>query len=81
MKALMHQLFDREFVHPQDQAFLGRLMQQDQQFDFFDLLDEVTAIQNIKFSLLWRIEDSGPIAAYLFGRALMWPFQLLKFIF
>jgi hypothetical protein len=46
MKALMHQLFDREFVHPQDQAFLGRLMQQDQQFDFFDLLDEVTAIQN-----------------------------------
>jgi hypothetical protein len=33
------------------------------------------------FSLLWRIEDSGPIAAYLLGRALMWPFQLLKFIF
>ncbi|WP_151869632.1 hypothetical protein [Acinetobacter sp. TUM15509] len=46
VRALMHQLFDREFVNLQDQAFLGRLMQQDQQFDFFDLLDEVTAIQN-----------------------------------
>lgn len=33
------------------------------------------------FYLLWRIEVSGPIAAYLFGRAIMWPFQLLKFIF
>lgn len=33
------------------------------------------------FYLLWRIEDSVPIAAYLFGRAIMWPFQLLKFIF
>ena len=46
VRALMRQLFDREFVHPQDQAFLERLMQQDQQFNFFDLLDEVTAIQN-----------------------------------
>ena len=46
VRALMQQLFDREFVHPQDQAFLGKLMQQDQQFDFFDLLDEVSAIQN-----------------------------------
>lgn len=46
VRALMHQLFEREFVHPEDRAFLERLVQQDQQFDFFDLLDEVTAIQN-----------------------------------
>lgn len=46
VREMMRRLFDRDFVNSQDQAFLGCLMQQDQQFDFFDILDEVTAIQD-----------------------------------
>ncbi|MDM1018870.1 J domain-containing protein [Acinetobacter sp. VNK23] len=46
VRALMQQLFERDLVNPQDQAFLGRLIQQDHQFDFFEILDEVTAIQD-----------------------------------
>ncbi len=46
VRELMQQLFSRDIVNPQDQAFLGRLMQVDHQYDFFDILDEVTAIQD-----------------------------------
>jgi hypothetical protein len=46
IRALMRQLFDRDFIHPQDQSFLTQFMQQDHQFDFFEILDEVTSIQN-----------------------------------
>lgn len=46
MRTLMRQLFERDFIHQQDQSFLTQFMQQDHQFDFFEILDEVTSIQN-----------------------------------
>lgn len=45
-RTLMTQLFDRDLVHPNDQQFLKQMMQQNHQFDFFDILDEVTLIQH-----------------------------------
>ncbi|MEN8321230.1 hypothetical protein ABFP09_10385 [Acinetobacter junii] len=45
-RSLMTQLFDRDIVHPNDQQFLKQMMQQNHQFDFFDILDEITLIQH-----------------------------------
>ena len=45
-RTLMTQLFDRDLVHPNDQQFLKQMMQQNHQFDFFDILDEITLIQH-----------------------------------
>lgn len=45
-RTLMTQLFDRDMVHPNDQQFLKQMMQQNHQFDFFDILDEITLIQH-----------------------------------
>nr|WP_151831139.1 hypothetical protein [Acinetobacter junii] len=45
-RSLMTQLFDRDLVHPNDQQFLKQMMQHHHQFDFFDILDEITLIQH-----------------------------------
>jgi hypothetical protein len=45
-RTLMTQLFDRDLVHPNDQQFLKQMMQHHHQFDFFDILDEITLIQH-----------------------------------
>ena len=45
-RTLMTQLFDRDLVHPNDQQFLKQMMQQNHQFDFFDILDEITLIRH-----------------------------------
>ncbi|MCY6412051.1 J domain-containing protein [Acinetobacter sp. VNH17] len=46
VREMMRRLFDRDFVSPQDQAFLSQFMRQNQQLDFFDILDEVSSIQD-----------------------------------